>query len=292
MYYLLYGFLYLISLLPLWVLYLLSDLAYFIIYHIVGYRKDVVFQNLSLAFPEKTEAERRTIVKNFYRNFTDNFVEMIKLVSAGKKFLDKHFTADPEIFRMLYEENKKCQVHLGHNFNWEIASLGMCYRTPYQYLAVYMPVNNKAIDRLLINLRSKTGAKMLAATQMRTAMLPYRDQQYLLALVADQNAGVPSKAYWFNFLGRPAPFVKGPEKAARASNSAVVFAYLTKVKRGRYVAHLVLAAKDPASLPETELTKKYVQYLEGVIRANPEMWLWTHRRWKHEWKPEYGPIIA
>jgi len=251
-----------------------------------------VLQNLAIAFPEKTIGERKAIARKFYLNFTDNFVEMIKLLSAGTKFLDKHFVADPEIFRSIYEEGKKCQVHLGHNFNWEVASLGMCYRTPYQYLAVYMPVTNKAIDRLLLKLRSKTGAKMLAATRMRSEMLPYRDQQYLLALVADQNPGIPSKAYWFNFLGRPAPFVKGPEKAARSNDAAVVFAFLTKTKRGHYFAQLQLATKNPNSLNETDLTKKYVEYLEGVIRANPEMWLWTHRRWKHEWKPEYGPIIA
>jgi Kdo2-lipid IVA lauroyltransferase/acyltransferase len=292
MYYLVYGSLYLLSLLPLRALYLLSDLAYFFVYRVARYRKLVVLQNLSIAFPEKTEAERKEIARKFYLNFTDNFVEMIKLLSVGQRFLDKHFIGDPQMFKSVYEGGKKCQVHLGHNFNWEIASLGMCYRTPFQYLAVYMPVTNKAIDRLLLKLRSKTGARMLAATKMRSAMLPYRDEQYLLALVADQNAGVPSKAYWFNFLGRPAPFVKGPEKAARSSDAAVIFAFLTKKKRGHYLAHFHLATMDPSSLPETELTKKYVEYLEGVIRANPEMWLWTHRRWKHEWKPEYGPIIA
>lgn len=292
MYYVVYGLLYLLSLLPLRVLYFISDFAYFIIYHVAGYRKEVVFSNLSIAFPEKTEDEKKLIAKKFYKNFTDNFIETIKLISAGEKFITKHFTVDQELFNRLYQQDKRCQVHLGHNFNWEMGNLSMALLTPYKFLTVYMPINSKAIDRLFIKLRTKTGAIMLPATKMRTAMLPFRNEKYLMALVADQNPGIPSKAYWFNFFGRPTPFVKGPEKGARANECAVVFAYFIKTKRGYYKANTELATLEPQLLPETELTKNYVSYLEGVVKANPEMWLWTHRRWKHEWKPEYGEIIA
>lgn len=292
MYYFVYGLLYLLSLLPLRVLYLFSDFAYIIIYYVAGYRKEVVQKNLSIAFPEKTEEERREIIKKFYRNFTDNFIETIKLISAGKNFIEKHFTGDVKVFAELHAQEKKCQVHLGHNFNWEIANLGMPLLTPYLLLTVYMPINNKTMDRLLKKIRSKTGAILLPATEMRTAMLPWREKQYMLGLVADQNPGVPSKAYWLNFFGRPTPFVTGPEKGARANNASVVFVHFTKKKRGYYEMHSELAALEPNALPPTELTKTYIQYLEKVIKANPEMWLWSHRRWKHEWKPEYGPVMA
>jgi KDO2-lipid IV(A) lauroyltransferase len=292
MYSIVYGLLYLVSLLPLRVLYLVSDFAYFIIYYVAGYRKKVVLDNLSIAFPEKTESEKKHIAKKFYRNFTDNFIETIKLISAGKSFLRKHFICDTQLFEELYRRGKKCQVHLGHNFNWEFANQAMAFYTPYTLLTVYMPINNKTVDRLFQNIRSKTGAVLLPATKMRTAMLPWRDKKYLLALVADQNPGVPSKGYWLNFFGRPTPFVTGPEKGAIANNAAVVFIHFTKKKRGYYEAHPELAALDASSLPEMEITRNYILYLERVIRANPEMWLWSHRRWKHEWKPEYGKIIA
>jgi len=292
MYYFVYGPLYLLSLLPLKILHLFSDFAYSIIYHIAGYRKKIVLKNLSIAFPEKTEKERIEIAKKFYRNFTDNFIETIKLLSAGQNFIKKHYTGNMQIFSDLYAQGKKCQIHLGHNFNWEIANLGMPLLTPYTLLTVYMPINNKTIDRLFIKIRSKTGAVLLPATKMQTAMLPWRDKQYMLALVADQNPGVPSKGYWLNFFGRPTPFVTGPEKGARANNAAVVFLHFTKKKRGYYEAHAELATSDPNTLVPTQLTKNYIQYLEKVIKANPEIWLWSHRRWKHEWKPEYGPVIA
>lgn len=292
MYYIVYGLLYLLSLLPLRVLYFISDFAYLIIYHIAGYRKKVVSYNLSIAFPEKTERERGLIAKKFYRNFTDNFIETIKLIRAGKNFIRKHYVSDTKLFDELYQQGKRCQVHLGHNFNWEIANLAMAFYTPYTLLSVYMPINNKTIDRLFKKIRSKTGSVLLPATQMRTAILPWRDKQYLLALVADQNPGVPSRGYWVNFFGKPTPFVTGPEKGARTNDTVVVFINFTKTRRGYYEAHPELATLEPRELPEKELTKIYIQYLERVIRANPEMWLWSHRRWKHEWKPEYGEIIS
>lgn len=291
MYYLLYGFLYLMSLLPLRVLYLFSELAFFLIYRLAGYRKEIVLKNLRIAFPEKSEKERRKIAKQFYRNFTDNFIETIKLISAGKKFIEKHYTGDMQILFDLHRQGKKCQLHLGHNFNWEMANLGMAYYTPYTLLTVYMPITSKPLDRLFKKLRTKTGAVLLPATKMSKAILPYRDKQYMLGLIADQNPGEPARAYWLNFFGRPTPFVKGPEKGARTNNAAVVFLHFTKNKRGYYEGHLELATANPNELPERALTKIYIEYLEKVIRANPDMWLWSHRRWKYDWKPGYGKVI-
>ncbi len=291
MYYILYGLLYLLSLLPLSILYLLSDAVFFILYHVAGYRKEVVMQNLTLAFPEKNESDKRAIAKKFYLNFTDTFIETIKLVSASDQFLKTHFSGNTEMLEELYQKGKKVQVHLAHNFNWELANITMPLYMSYQMMAVYMPIKNKAVDRLFLKIRSKTGCIMLPATTISRAIIPYRNQQYLLALLADQNPGVPSKSFWLNFFGKPTPFVKGPEKSARANDAAVVFAQIMKPKRGYYKAHFTLATETPLNLPEKELTSIYIKYLEKIIREYPEMWLWSHRRWKHEWKPEYGPLI-
>jgi KDO2-lipid IV(A) lauroyltransferase len=291
MYYFLYGLFYLMSLLPLPILYLVSDLAFFVVYYVTGYRKEVVLQNLAIAFPEKTEKERVRIARQFYRNFTDSFIETIKLVSAGEKFIRRHFTSNTGLLTELHRQGKKCQLHLGHNFNWELANLGVPLEVPYMQLTVYMPIGNQAIDRIFKKIRAKTGAILLPATKMSKAIIPYRNKVYMLALVADQNPGVPANGYWLNFFGRPTPFVKGPEKGARSNNAAVVFCHFTKKRRGYYQGHFSLATDNPISLPETELTRTYIHYLEKVIRANPDMWLWSHRRWKHEWKPEYGPVI-
>ncbi len=290
MYYVVFGFLYALSLLPLRVLYLLSDFAYFILYYVAGYRKKVVLNNLFIAFPNKTEKERIAIAKKFYLNFTDTFIETIKFMSAGKRFLEKRFTADYTMLDELYTTGRSVQFHLGHNFNWELVNLVFPFHTRYTILVVYLPLKSKIFDRLFKYIRSKQGSRLIAATQMKREMMPYLNEQYLLGLIADQSPAVPKDAYWFYFFGRPTPFLRGPERAARRSNLPVVFCYFTKTKRGFYKGFARLATMHPNSMPEGELTKQYVQFLEEVMTANPEMWLWSHRRWKWEWKPEYGEI--
>jgi KDO2-lipid IV(A) lauroyltransferase len=157
-------------------------------------------------------------------------------------------------------------------------------------MVVYMPLKNKVMERLFQHLRTRTGSVMLPATDMRNSIVPYRHTQYMLALVADQAPGSPNKAYWLNFFGRPTPFVKGPESGARMGNIPVVFVQLYKVKRGYYHAHLEVGAENPQDLPEGELTRRYISFLEKAIRKHPDMWLWSHRRWKHKWDPAYSKL--
>jgi KDO2-lipid IV(A) lauroyltransferase len=247
--------------------------------------------NLFLAFPEKTKEERTKIAKKFYRNFTDSFIETIKLFSAGEKFIRKRFYGDFSVLDYLYEKGRKCQLHTSHNFNWEYANLGVQLNIKYTLLTVYMPIKNKIFDRIFKKMRSKTGAVLLPATEIRTAIIPYRNTLYALALVADQNPGNPNSAYWTNFLNKPAPFVKGPESGARRGNIPVVFSYFLREKRGYYRIENLLAEENPANTKPGELTLKYVRFLEEMIRKNPEAWLWSHRRWKWDWKEEYGEVI-
>jgi KDO2-lipid IV(A) lauroyltransferase len=291
MYYVVYGILFLFSLLPLAILYLLSDLTYFILYYIVGYRRNVVMSNLFQVFPDKTERERRMIAKKFYRNFTDNFIEVIKLISASRSFIEKHFTGDFSIPNRIYDEGKRCQMMLAHNFNWEMSCLGIPLKSKHLLLIVYMPIGNKVIDRLFMRIRTRTGGVLVPATDMRTGMLPYRNRLYMLGLVADQNPGHPKNAYWFNFFGKPTPFVKGAESGARRGNTPVLFCKFIKPKRGYYKIIFEIGEENPAATEPTEISKKYITYVTKFVREHPELWLWSHRRWKWDWKPEYGEPI-
>jgi KDO2-lipid IV(A) lauroyltransferase len=292
MYYVVYGLLYVLSLLPLRLLYLIGDFAYLIIYHVAGYRKKVVLQNLAIAFPHETEQAREKIAARFYRNFTDNFIETIKLLSASTGFIRERFQFDDAVFQYLHKNGKKCQVHLGHNFNWEIGCLAVAQGIPQPFLGVYAPIENKTFDRLIRKLRTRTGAVLLPANDMRKAILPWRNSEYVLGLIADQNPGNLAKAVWIPFFGRPTPFVTGPENGARLSNIPVVFCHIVKVKRGYYRGFFDLAEEQPALLPKGVLTYRYIQFLEKVITKNPDMWLWSHRRWKHQWTPEFDLITS
>jgi KDO2-lipid IV(A) lauroyltransferase len=282
MYYLVYGFLYLLSLLPMRVLYFLSDGIYLLVYHVIGYRRKVVMGNLQIAFPEKTEKQKIQIAKKFYHNFIDSFIEVIKMVSARDSFFMKRYTVETEALNQLYATGKSCQLHLGHTFNWECGQIVLTKLTPYRLLVVYQPISNPVFEKIFYQLRTHSGNVFLPANNMRNSILPFLESQYLLGLVADQNPSNPDTAYWRDFFGRPTPFVSGPEKGARAGNLPVVFAYMEKPKRGKYRAVIEVATDNAALLPEGELTTRYVKYLEEVIRKNPDMWLWSHRRWKHE----------
>ncbi|NTS40917.1 lysophospholipid acyltransferase family protein [Flavisolibacter sp. BT320] len=291
MYAVVYGLLYVLSLLPLKVLFLLSDLAYGLLYYVIGYRKKVVFQNLAIAFPNKPEAERKRIAKKFYRNFTDNFIETIKLLSADEAFINRHFKADYSAFEAVYKQGKKCQIHTGHNFNWELANLAIAANIPQKLLTVYMPIESGVFEKLFLKLRIKTGAALLPATKIRSSILPWRNTQYALGLVSDQSPADPRAGYWIPFFGRPTVFLKAPENGARVANLPVIFCFFVKKKRGYYEGFFEIGEDDPAALPKGELTKRYAAYIETFITQYPEMYLWSHRRWKWDWKDEYGPVI-
>lgn len=291
MYYIVFSLLYLVSLLPLRVLYIISDGFFVLVYHILGYRRKVVMDNLQLAFPEKTLAERKTIAKKFYKNFIDAMIETIKMVSASNAYIEKRVSGNWEVLNDMYATGRSLQVHLGHTFNWEWASLTSATKMHYTFLGVYMPIKNKALDRLYRNLRAKSGAILLPATAMRKAMLPWRNKQYLIGLIADQSPSNPGSCFWLEFFGKITPFTNGPETAARSGNIPVVFANIEKPRRGYYNVVFTLVEEQPASLQKGQLTLRYARYLEDVIRKNPDMWLWSHRRWKQPWKEEYRHLI-
>ena len=288
----LYGLLYLVSLLPLPILYLLSDAFTYLVYHVVGYRKDIVMSNLKIAFPEKTKIERAVIAKNFYRNFTDAMVESIKLISAGEALINKMFIANTDIFNVLAASKKNIQIHAMHNFNWEIVNQGVSRMMPLPFLGVYQPILNTFFEKLFTQIRSRYGTVLIPANDFKNNFIKYGDKQYIIALVADQNASDPRRAWWANFFGKPAPFVKGPEHAARERDNIVVFGNFFKIKRGVYTFKVELATESAASLPEGELTLRYIKYVEDRIRERPDNYLWSHRRWRHEYKEEYiGSVL-
>jgi KDO2-lipid IV(A) lauroyltransferase len=282
MYYIVYGIFYAFSLLPFWFFYLLSNIASFLLMHVFKYRREVILYNLSIAFPDKTDAEKRKIMKGFYRNFTDNFLETIKLISISKKELNKRFVGNYEVVNDLKGKAKRLQMLSGHFFNWEFANYAIANNINFTLITVYMPITNKIFNRLFLKIRGRFGANMISALNYRAEFLPFIHQEYGLGLVADQNPGIPNKAYWADFFGRKTSFVKGPEKGARINDAAVIVCNFYKRKRGYYGVHFKLLALDPNALPEGEITKKMISFLEESIRKDPSNYLWSHRRFRWE----------
>lgn len=291
MYYIVFPLLYLVSLLPFFVLYGISNGAAFLLHRVFKYRKAIILNNLAIAFPEKTEAEREAIAKRFYQYFTDNFIESLKFISISKKQLLRRSTGNFEIINELIAEGRNIHIMVGHQFNWEYANLLYAINLNIPFVAVYMPVKNKALDKVFIDIRKRYGTVLISAPDFRNKMHSVFNGQYILALAADQNPGDPSNAYWLNFFGRPVPFVTGPEKGARKHNTAVVYVAFKRVKRGYYHFDTTLLHPNGSDTKKGELTKKYRDTLEQTIRQDPANYLWSHRRYRFTWQEQYGPLM-
>lgn len=291
MYYVIYGFLWLVSLLPFRILYFFSDCIYGLVFYVFKYRRAVVMNNLSIAFPEKSEAERKKIAKQFYHNLIDTFIESLKFITLSKKQIQKRSTGEFELINKLIEEGKNVHIMAGHQFNWEYANLIYALNLKAPFVGVYMPIANKNLDRIFYKFREQFGTILISAQDFKNKMHQVFSKQYLLALAADQNPGDPASGYWTNFLGKSVPFVSGPWKGAVKNNTAVVMVGFEKRKRGYYHFSISLLADNSAALTTAELVVRYKNALEKIIRQDPPNYLWSHRRWKYDWKPEYGPVL-
>lgn len=290
MYYIIYGPLFLLSLLPLRALYVLSDIICFFLFRIFGYRRKIIEANLAIAFPGKTTAERTAIARKFHRNFTDSFIETIKCLSVSKGFYDKHCKTNFSIFDELAKEDISCQMHACHQFNWEWINLHWSIHLKQPLAVVYMPISSKPVDRLFYRLRAKYGTVLMPATDVKRAFVAWARKTHCLALVADQKPAFAGASHWLNFFNKPTPFVTGPEKNARLKKCPVVFGRAFKTARGKYDTSLTLVCKDASLLKPGELTLMYRDYIEDAIRKQPEMYLWSHKRFKFEWSEEYRDL--
>ncbi len=243
--------------------------------------------NLLLAFPHKTEEQRKQIAKAFYHNFLDTFIETIKFLSLSDKQFSKRFSGNFDVLTNLYSTGQNVQLHSAHFFNWEYMNWGIPKNSPYPFIGVYLPVKNKAFDKIILDMRRRYNSIMLSAHSFRNAFHQLAKGRFALGLAADQNPANLLQSFWLPFLGKLTPFAAGPEKSARINNTAIVFVHYYKIKRGYYQADFELLTTTPKDYSRGELTKKYVAFLENCIRKKPANYLWSHRRWKHDFKEEY-----
>jgi len=288
MYFIIYGFLYLLSLLPFTILYFISDVVYFFLYHVFGYRRKIVLANLNIAFPGTPRKELDKISKQFYHNLTDTFVEIIKLISMNDRSFNKRCQGDFTLIEDLVKQGKNVQLHAGHQFNWEFGSLYMSRKiTTIPTYAIYMPIKNTAIEKLFLKIRQKYGTIFIKATEFRQKRKEIFKDRFVFFLAADQNPGSPASAYWQNYFSKPAPFITGPEIGGIKNEAAVVFVRSRIVKRGHYVLECTLCTENAAATSPGQITVAFRDFLERIITEEPHNYLWTHRRWKWNYEEAY-----
>lgn len=291
MYYVLLLLLYPLSLLPLRVLYGLSELSNFLLFTLIGYRQNLVTAHLHQAYPEKSTAERKKIQKDFNRAFCDQWIETLKLLSISEKSLKRRFPGNWDLPETLLSARRPVYALLGHQFNWEWGSVATQYRISGRFAGIYLPQNNRAFDRLMLKIRRRSGALLIPANDMRPAFRALRGTRHLTGFMADQTPANLNAARWYNFLNQPAPFTTGPEKQARLMKAAVVLVAVTRVRRGHYRIKFSLLCEDASATEPGWITAAYVKHLQVELQQQPHNWLWTHRRWKRR-PPAGTPIMS
>jgi len=283
MYLLLYIFFFLLSLLPFFILYGIGEFAFFIVYRVLGYRKKIVLENLQRAFPEKTEIERRIIAKQFYRNLIDNFLEMIKMLSMSSSSFRKHAVFNLKDVDPYIKEGRSVVFLSGHQMNWEWSSWALADGLKIPLFGLYLKVSNRAIDKLLLHIRNRSGTILIDATKFSTAIARASKSQHAIGLIADQTPPPSQRGCWMNFFGVPVPFMIGPEKMAAASKSVVFFVRFVKHKRGYYTYEPHLITADASQCNHGEVMRSLRDLLEQSIKEQPSNYLWSHRRWKRKY---------
>ena len=283
-YYLVYGVLWLFSLLPLRIHYVISDGVFLIVYYLVGYRKKLVRKNLVDSFPEKSAKELLTIEKAFYHWLCDYFVETVKLLSISAENLKRHMVfKGAEKVNEIVETGQSCALYLGHYCNWEwITSLPLWVTPKAQCGQIYHVLENSDFDQLFLNLRQRMGAVCIpmAETLRRLAEYRQKNQPVVVGYISDQVPFWNNIHHWLDFLNHDTPVLTGTERLARSAGHAVLYIDVHRPKRGYYVAEFKLIEKNPKQTKDYELTDAYFKMLEASINRAPQYWLWTHNRWK------------
>lgn len=283
-YYIFYGINWVITLLPLSVLYIFSDFLYLVLYYFPSYRRKVVANNLKNSFPDKSEKEIKCIEKKFYKHLADLFIETFKLTHISKEQMMKRFTvSNLEIINRLLDEKRDTIAVLGHYNNWEWLTALPLY-TKYKSVSIYKPLQNKFFDRFINNLRSKNGMVLTPMSNIIREIINDRKNNIntISAFISDQTPIKTEIKFWTTFLNQDTPIYMGTEKVASKYDMAIVFFHIQKIKRGYYNLNIELLFDHTAGLPEHFITETHVKRLEEIIREKPEFWIWSHRRWKHK----------
>jgi len=268
---------------PFRVMYAFSDIFYFLIYYLIGYRRKVVMLNLSRSFPYKNANEIHLLTKKFYHHLCDISLESIKgFTMSPKELIRRHHVLNPELLVPYLIKGVSTITVPGHYNNWAWGSLSPGLQINYPIVGIYKSMSNKQVDAYVKRHRAKFKTRLAPIRQTAIIFNELCEKPHIYILAADQSPSNLNECYWFNSLNQDTLWLSGPEKYARKYNWPVLYVDIQIVKRGYYTLELVLLTEDPASMPQGEITRLYAHHLEETIKLEPAYWLWSHKRWKHK----------
>lgn len=287
-----YGLYYLsriVGLLPAWFLYYpLVEALYFLLYYLVRYRVKVTRQNLTNSFPERGQKELRSIERKYYRHLAELFIDTIDLSGITAKQLRKRMVITNEAEQRREVPGIDWIAGLAHYGSWEYFMVySLNEGADREVVGVYKSLHDKSVDLFYRRIRSRFGTPVSMSVFLRH-LLNNRKKgiKTSVGLIADQSPPWFEIDYWYDFLGQPTPFYKGMETMALRFGMPVYFLHLDKVKRAHYTGWFECIYDGKEEVAPHEITKRYVAKLEEMIRERPELWMWSHKRWKHNPNPE------
>ncbi len=278
-----------ISRLPFGMLYVLSDILFVLLYHVVGYRRKVALKNIADSFPDKSPEEHKAICRQFFRNFADYFFETIKMNHITDDEMRRHTVIEGvEQIDRYVEQGRSVAVYFSHCGNWEWGtSITLWARNNptngVVYAQVYRPLTNKWFDAYFLKLRSRFGSVSFDKRMVfRDLLLLKRDGVLsVTGFMSDQKPSAGDVTHVVKFLNHPTAMITGTETIVRRLNLVAFYWDVEKPSRGHYKLTLRLMTDNPDSMPQFAITDVYARLLQQTIERNPSIWLWTHKRWKY-----------
>ena len=270
---------YIISLLPFKLLYLLSDLLCFFLKKF--YRKSVVKKNIKNSFPNSAREEKDLIYNNFYSNFCDVFIEIVKGYTITREELKKRVQIEnlDEMNQIVYED-KPIVIICSHQCNWEWLLLSIGAYFDVNTFGIYKNLTNKTFNEIMYKTRTKFDITMVEAKKSVEYMNNNLHKIKIIGLAADQCPRIDNKVHWKKFLNQETAFYRGIELVPKNINCKVFFLTMRRISRGYYSMKLLSLYSPPYDLNKPQILPKYVNFLEKEIYKNPSDWLWSHKRWK------------
>ncbi len=282
------GTLYYLVVLPLskvsfGVLHVLSNVLFLVLYRIINYRKSVVRTNLRNSFPEASDQELKNIEVKFYRHLCDVITDAIKAFSISKDELRAHLScSNPEMIRKYYDEGRSVIIAVGHYNSWELFLTGVNLFVRHRAVVIYQPLSNIYLDKKLREKRSEYRTILLPAKDVKSFFASPGKEPTATVFAIDQSPSKPESCYWIEFLNQETGVLFGTESYAKKYNQPVFYASISQKRRSNYSLEFVEVALDPQNTSHGAITERVTQLLEADIRHRPELWLWSHKRWKHK----------
>jgi KDO2-lipid IV(A) lauroyltransferase len=280
---LIYPLLWFVSILPFRLLYAVSDVLYVVLYHIVGYRKQTVQENLKLVFPDKSEAERQLITKRFYHHLCDMILEAIKSMSISVEDMKARFKfTNIELIKEFEKQNKSIVLMCAHYGSWEWIFIIQTY-VKFRGYAVYKRLNNIYFDKLVRGIRARYNSYLVTTKETIPTLIENKKKGVLTmnGFVSDQTPKKGKAYHWNTFMGIEVPIHTGAEMLAKKLDMPVIFFSVKRIKRGFYETTFQTLAEQPNEYKNYAITDQFLKHVEQQIIEAPEYYLWTHKRWKH-----------